>query len=236
MATLDIDAIVLAGGLGTRLRPAVPRRQKTVAPIGNAAVLGHVLALVEAAGISRIILAVGHRADDVVSFVGARRGGKVEYLFSTEDTPLGTGGAIRHALPLVRSSDVLVLNGDSFVKCDPTQLVAFHRRKAAKIAMLAVEVADTSRYGRIDVGSDDVVRAFREKGEEVGEGWVNAGVYVIGRKEIEAVPPGTFSLERDILPGYCGKGLYALKTQAPFIDIGTPESFRAAEEFFKTHG
>lgn len=237
MAFSDIDAIVLVGGLGTRLQSVVPGRQKTVAPIGSGTVLGHVLDLVEAAGARRIILAVGHRADDVVSFVDARRSGETEYLFSVESAPLGTGGAIRHALPLLHSSKILVLNGDSFVKSDPGQLMAFHRRKHARIAMLAVEVTDTGRYGRVEIGADDSVQAFREKSDAgAGAGWINAGVYVIERDEIEAIQPGVSSLERNLLPKYCSNGLYALKTQAPFIDIGTPESFQAAEEFFRNHG
>lgn len=236
MARLDIDTIVLSGGLGTRLRSVVPG-QKTVAPIGGQAVLGHTLDLLEAAGIERIVFAVGHRADDVVAFANARVGRKAQYHFSREDTPLGTGGAIRHAAAQTSSSEILVLNGDSFVKSDPGLLVEFHRRKHARICLLAVEVPETGRYGRLEIGSDDSVRAFHEKSDEkAGAGWINAGVYVIDRAEIDRFPSGSFSLERDVLPGYCSNGLYALKSTAPFIDIGTPESFRTAEEFFKKYG
>lgn len=236
MARLDIDTIVLSGGLGMRLRSVFPG-QKTVAPIGSRAVLSYTLDLLAASGIERIVFAIGHRADDVVAFAEARKDSKVQYHFSREDTPLGTGGAIRHAAALTRSSEILVLNGDSFVKSDPGLLVEFHRRKRARISMLAVEVPETGRYGRLEMGVDDSVHAFREKSdEEASAGWINAGVYVIGRAEIERFPSGRFSLERDILPGYCSNGLYALKSTAPFIDVGTPESFRAAEEFFRKYG
>ncbi|MGE0272078.1 MAG: sugar phosphate nucleotidyltransferase [Alphaproteobacteria bacterium] len=233
----DIDVIVLSGGFGTRLRSLSPGRQKTVAPIGANTVLGYVLDLVERIGISRVVLALGYRADDVVTFLGSRTCRGTDYLFSIEPEPLGTAGAIRYALPLVRSSNVLVLNGDSFVGINLNCLLSYHHEKRARISMLSVKMKDTSRYGRVMIDPDGSVRSFYEKNERaIGVGWINAGIYVFEREVITAIPAAQqVSLEHDILPKYCADGLYALKTQAPFIDVGTPESFQAAEAFFKQY-
>ncbi|HLY74276.1 MAG TPA: sugar phosphate nucleotidyltransferase, partial [Planctomycetota bacterium] len=149
-----------------------------------------------------------------------------------ESEPLGTGGALRKALPLLSTDCILAMNGDSYVDADLGGLAASHRRRKAQLTILLTRVEDAARYGGVDVGPDGSVLGFVEKGRS-GPGLINAGVYVLGREGVQEIPAGrSVSLEREVLPARIGRGFYAQWGSYPFLDIGTPESYRQAEAFF----
>jgi NDP-sugar pyrophosphorylase family protein len=129
---------------------------------------------------------------------------------------------------------VLVLNGDSFCEYDLPAFLAWHLGKPALASLLLSYVSDCSRYGSVTLGADDSVATFEEKGSATGAGWINAGVYLLDSGTIAAIPEGTLaSLERDVFPSLIGRGLFGLRlADGAFIDIGTPESYARASEFF----
>jgi NDP-sugar pyrophosphorylase family protein len=160
--------------------------------------------------------------------------GKMRLSYSPEPSPLGTGGAVRLALSLIDSDPALVMNGDSFFDAD---LEACYRSHVAaedvETTMLVCNVSDTARYGRIQMADDRRVLHFDEKGALSGPGWINAGIYFLGRRMVAAIPSSRMiSLERDIFPAWIGRGLYACPDEGRFLDIGTPESYREAQSFF----
>ncbi|MBI3709551.1 MAG: nucleotidyltransferase family protein [Proteobacteria bacterium] len=238
MAPLDaIDVAILAGGQGTRLRAVLPDGQKVMAEIDGRPFLDHLLDQVAKAGARRIVLALGHRADEVSAYISRRQLADTQIVSSFEDRPLGTGGALRLALPHLGSQTVLVLNGDSYAAVDFAALLALHRSRRARATLTLIPVADRSRYGAVRSAAGGAIIAFEEKRPQAaGPGDINGGVYLIEREAIAAIAEGRpVSLERDVFPGLCGAGLYGLRQAVPFIDIGTPESLRAASAFFAGH-
>jgi NDP-sugar pyrophosphorylase family protein len=229
----DIEAVVLAGGLGTRLRSAVPDRPKVLALVRGRPFLAHVLDRLEAAGVRRVVLGTGYGADRVREAIGDRHG-RTAIAYSHETSPLGTGGAVRLAAGAAASDPVLVLNGDSHCEADLAAFAAFHRTCGAAGSLMLTRVPDTGRYGRVDLDDVGRVTAFREKGDAAGPGWINAGIYLLSREMLDAVPEGrAVSLEREVFPLWAGRGrLFGLCGGGRFLDIGTPESYREAEEFF----
>ena len=230
----SLDALVLAGGLGTRLGPLATNRPKVMMPINGTPFLHYLLEYLHGFGIRRVVLALGHLAEAVTDYTSARSWNGLEIVTSVESAQLGTGGSLRFALPLLRSAGVLVLNGDSFVRADLNRFAAFHESKQALISLLLTYVPVADRYGSVTTDAHEQVTSFREKyAEGPADGFVNAGVYLMARSVIEAMPEGqAISLEKEIFPAYCGRGLYGMKGRFPFIDIGTPESYRKASLFF----
>jgi NDP-sugar pyrophosphorylase family protein len=232
-----IDAVILAGGLGTRLSTVLPDQQKVLAEVAGQPFLGRVVDFYAAAGAARIVLALGHRAVDVQHFA-RRHASMSELIASVEPEPRGTGGALRHALPALRSATVLVANGDSFAAVDLRAIVHFHHQRHSAITLALAVADDTARYGRVEVDSNGVVRSFVEKAAHAPEkrtvpGYINAGIYLMDRSIIETLPPDTaVSLEREVFPLWIGRGLHAVAARVPFIDIGTPDSWAAADAFF----
>lgn len=230
----NVVGVLLAGGLGSRLRPVIGERQKVMADIGGKPFLTRLLERMGEAGIEKAILCVGYKAEEVRRTLGDEVGG-VRLVYSVETSPMGTGGATRLAAELADTERLLAMNGDSFVDID---IGGFLRWAADKPAVLAlVEVEDVARYGSVDVETDARIVSFREKGAFSGPGLINAGVYALSRElvlaEVSAGRPA--SLERELFPALAAAGrLYGVKTAGRFIDIGTPESFEAAAVFFAT--
>ena len=229
-----IPVAILAGGLGTRLRPAIGDHAKVVAEVAGRPFLGHLLDQVAAAGFRDVVLCTGHRADEVEAALGARHG-PLRLRHSAESTPLGTGGALRHALPLLEGPAFLAMNGDSFCEADLAAVWAWHREKRAEATLVAVEVPDASRFGRVEIDAEGRVQRFTEKQADGKPGWINAGIYCLSRARIEAFEPGrVISLERDALPAWATAALlYGHRVRGRFIDIGTPGAYSAASGFFR---
>ena len=227
------DGIILAGGMGTRLRAVLPDRQKVIAPVGDKPFLSRILRNFKIAGVTRVVLALGYRADDVIDAIDSLVPTGITVIPSVEPQPMGTGGAIRRALALIGSDEVLVANGDSVIDYPLVDLIEFHRRCRARATLLLCEVPNISRYGSVTLDAVGKIVSFQEK--QAGNhypGIINAGVYMMARKLIEGFPERPHALETEILPGLCGHGLYGLATRAPFIDIGTPDDYGKAAKFF----
>jgi len=157
----------------------------------------------------------------------------MELLYSPEDSPLGTGGALRLALPLVGSDPLLVMNGDSFCQSDLARLLDAHRAGQAAASLVLARVEDVGRYGAVDVAAEGVITHFSEKGSRQGHGLINAGIYLINRAVIEAIAGNeAVSLEREIFPALIGRHeLQGVITAGRFIDIGIPSDYFAASAF-----
>lgn len=228
----DITAVVLAGGLGTRLRPVVADRPKVLAEVNGRPFLHYLLDQLTMAGIRRIVFSTGYMAETVSTLLGSRYG-SAGLVYSVEDEPRGTGGALRLALPLLASDPVLVLNGDSYCDVDLPAFAATHGRRGAVASLALAEVADISRYGAVDVAADGAVTAFEEKGSRSGRGLINAGVYLLELSTIASIAANEMvSLERDIFPVLIGNGLFGDSRTGRFIDIGVPGDYLAAAMFF----
>jgi NDP-sugar pyrophosphorylase family protein len=230
-----IPVAILAGGLGTRLRSSIGERPKVIAEVNDRPFLAYLLDHVARFGFRDVVLCVGWQADAVEAALGARHG-PLRLRYSRELTPLGTGGALRLALPLLEGPAAMVMNGDSYCDADLAAAWAWHRERRASATLLLVEMADPSRYGRVEVDDDDSICRFMEKQEGSTPGWINAGIYLLERSRIESIPAGhALSFERDVLPGWVGPGLMGHRAAARFIDIGTPQSYSAASRFFEVH-
>ncbi len=230
-ARRGFTAMVLAGGLGTRLRPVLTDRPKALAPVAGEPFLARVLDQLARAGCTKAVLCTGHLGEQIEREFGRDHDG-MPLVYSREGIPLGTAGALRHALPLVEDDAVLVVNGDSYVDADLAAFASWARGRGSAPSLLAVDVADAARFGALVLGPDGAVEAFREKAGS-GPAAVNAGVYWLPRAVLEAGPlVAPSSLERDILPRAVGNGLAAFRCDDPFLDIGTPESLARCEEFF----
>lgn len=232
---MGMEAIVLAGGLGTRLSGVVPDLPKPLAPVAGRPFLSFVLDALEAGGFDSVVLAVGHRADAIRDCYGDRHG-SMRLAYSVESTPLGTGGAIALALRQTSGAEVFVLNGDTFVELDFGAMRALHVREAERLTMAAQAVDDAGRYGTLDVRGDHV-HAFVEKGRS-GPGLINAGVYLL-RRDLLGTDAGShaFSFESDFLmPRAAAIRARAFRTHGLFIDIGIPEDYARAQDLFAARG
>lgn len=228
-----VPVAILAGGRGTRLRPAIGERQKVLAEVDGRPFLAFLLDQVAAAGCREVVLCVGWLAAEVERALGATHG-PLRLRYSQEPAPLGTAGALRLALPALAGEQVLVMNGDSYCGVDLGAAFAWHRAQASEATLLLVEVPDTTRYGRVELDEDGAICRFVEKQEAGGTGWINAGIYFLARSRIERIAPAQpLSLERDVFPAWVGHGLRGLRTRARFLDIGTPRSYAAASAFFQ---
>lgn len=228
----SISAVILAGGLGTRLRPVVTDRPKVLARVGGRPFLAYLLDQLTAVGIGSGVLCTGYMGDQVRDIFGDAYG-SLRLSYSQEPAPLGTGGALRLALPLIPSETMLVLNGDSFCETDFKAFWTWHTTRGAAASILLTEVADTRRYGRVLVDADGRVLKFEEKNGDSGPGWINAGLYLCARKLLEDIPTNrVVSIEREMFPSWIGRGLYGNQSAGRFIDIGIPETYANAEQFF----
>ncbi len=228
----DVTAVILAGGLGTRLRAVLPDQPKVLAEVRGRPFLEYLLHQIASWNIKKAVLCTGYLGEQIESSFGGRYK-TLPLIYSREPAPLGTGGALRRAWPFLQSDSVLVLNGDSYCKADLNSFWAWHCSQGAEATVLLVETSDTAPYGRVETDEEGRVLRFDEKGRERGRGWMNAGIYACGSRFLQSIPEGhPLSLERDVFPAWVGAGLYGYKSTGRFLDIGTPESYGLAEVFF----
>jgi NDP-sugar pyrophosphorylase family protein len=231
-ALSDITAAILAGGLGTRLRAVVSDRPKVMAEIHGRPFLTFLLDEFAAVGIEQVVLCTGYKAEMIHNILGDRYRG-IRLGYSEETTPLGTGGALRAALPQLTTPTLLAINGDSFCRADLSAFRALHDNQHARGSLLLAQVPDTARYGRVTVDEAGRVLEFAEKGQNSGPGSINAGIYLLAREMVAEIPAErAVSLEREVFPAWIGRGLFGYPGGREFLDIGTPESFAQAELFF----
>ena len=232
---MTLPAIVLAGGLGTRLRSVVADRPKVLAPVAGAPFLAHLLRHLGAEGVRDVILSTGHLGEQVEAFVEAGVPDGMRVRCVREEKPLGTAGAIALS---VRSASVdgpfFALNGDTFFGGRLGALAESHTE--AGVTMALVHVEDASRYGRVRLDGDRVAD-FEEKREGVGPAYINAGAYVLSPFVVDSIEADTFvSLERDVFPGLVEASQVRVVTfpEAAFLDIGTPADFARAEAVLRS--
>lgn len=232
----DVTAAILAGGLGTRLRPVIADRPKVLAEVQGRPFLGYLLDQLSAAGLRLVVLCTGYMGEQVRSAFGNSYG-RLRLVYSQEAFPLGTGGALRLALPLFDSDSVLVMNGDSFCETDLGGFWNWHCARKAEATLVLTKVADTKRYGKVQTRADGLVLRFEEKSDVGGPGWMNAGIYILSRHLLLGIPEGRcISLESQVFPAWVGRPLYGYRGGGRLLDIGTPESYGAAEQFFASPG
>lgn len=221
-------AVVLAGGLGTRLRSKVPDIPKVMAPVGGRPFLEYVLGRLITGGITEIILSVGYRADVIIRHFGRNYGAAV-LDYAVETAPLNTGGAARYALEGRGTDPALVLNGDTLLDLEYAEFAEWYQESPVPIAVVLRKVQDVARYGLVLV-SGERVTGFLEKGGS-GPGLINAGVYIVQPQVFDNYQlAGNFSLEKDLLQRHYGLlQPRAFITDGYFIDIGIPEDYERAK-------
>lgn len=217
-----MEAIVLAGGLGTRLRSVVKDTPKCMAPIAGEPFLSYVLEWLGRYDISRVILSVGYLKDDVVSWVSSRSF-PFDVDYAVEKEPLGTGGAVKYALSMCRGRRVVVVNGDTFF---PVDLDAMPFDSPLTLALKPMK--DFDRYGAVELAADGSISAFHEKAP-VAEGLINGGVYTLNALDLSSFPD-KFSFEKDVLEPFSAMGkVRGWITDRYFLDIGIPDDYSLAQ-------
>ena len=223
-----MEAIVLAGGLGTRLRDVLPELPKVMAPVAGRPFLEFVLAALARKHFGRAVLSVGYMAEKVVDHFGKEFAG-MQLTYEIETSPLGTGGATRRALKRCEADHAFVLNGDTFFDIEAAKLEALWQRRHHPI-VVARQVVETQRYGRVYAENGNIVD-FSPRGHD-GPGMINAGCYVLPRNILDGVSPDeAFSLEADWLADAVTWQRFDLFViEGLFIDIGTPEDYARADQ------
>jgi len=227
------DVVILAGGLGKRLKSVTGDTQKVLAKIGDQPFLEILIDYIASQGGRRFILCIGHGSGAVEAYFKNKYKDR-EIIFSNEESPLGTGGAIKQGSALVKTDTFLAMNGDCFCVIDYKGLIAFHQKHKAKATLAVTLMPDTRDYGTIEIASNGTIKAFKEKQQMASSGFINTGTYCFDSDIFSLVKiPSKFSIEYDFFPHLVGKGFYAFEVENRFVDIGTPERYSWAKEHLK---
>jgi D-glycero-alpha-D-manno-heptose 1-phosphate guanylyltransferase len=223
------EAIILAGGLGTRLKSAVPDKPKCMAPVAGYPFIDFVIHYARQQGITRFLMALGYQADMLVTHLEENYPG-LEIVYSTETEPLGTGGAIQLACMQAVTENVLVLNGDTQFDYELAALARFHREKQSHCTLALKAMRQFNRYGVVETDGRGCIQLFREK-QYYETGHINAGVYIINTKELlRKNMPVKFSFEKDYLEAFTAEqSFFGMPGDGYFIDIGIPEDYERAQ-------
>ena len=228
------QAIILAGGLGTRLRSVVSELPKCMAPVAGKPFLHYVIAHLKKQGIQNFIFSVGYKSETIISFVNkefldAGNEDSNYFQFSIEEEPLGTGGAIKLSCAKASDHNVLVCNGDTLFKIHLQKLSNFHLQHNADCTLCLKPMNNFERYGVVEMNNDASIKSFREK-QFYEAGLINGGVYGLNvRNFMKENLPENFSFEKDYLEKYVGtRKIYAIIQDEYFIDIGIPEDYERA--------
>ena len=225
------EAIILAGGFGTRLQGVVKDVPKPMAPVNGRPFLTYILDYLIEYQYNKVILSVGYLHEKIEAYFGNQyKSLEIDYAVETE--PLGTGGGILFAMSKCVTDNVLVINGDTMFKVDLAEFEQFHAEKNALLSIVLREVEDVSRYGSVTIGNDNLIVLFAEKQVTFGRGYINGGVYLINRELFRKYPqPQKFSFEKDLMTRFYRQELfYAMSSDGYFIDIGIPEDYARAQQ------
>jgi D-glycero-alpha-D-manno-heptose 1-phosphate guanylyltransferase len=225
-----MEVIILAGGLGTRLRSVVSDVPKCMAPVGEKPFLWYLLEGLKRFDVERVILSVGYLREVIEQWIADHASEyPFEFCFAVEEQPLGTGGGIRLAASKAAGPELVVLNGDTWFDADLGQLVEFRRESGKPVAVALKPLRDFDRYGRVELAPDGTVSAFKEK-QHCEAGLINGGIYALDRDSgIFGGLPEKFSFEKDVLEPRCAAGeLCGLVQDGYFIDIGVPDDYARA--------
>jgi NDP-sugar pyrophosphorylase family protein len=226
-----VNALILAGGLGTRLQGVLHDRPKPMAPVAGRPFLEYLVLQLLRAGVERVVLSTGHLGEHIAAHFGDGAALGVRIVYSHESRPAGTGGAVKLAERHLEGDRFLVMNGDSFVAADLATVIDAHRARSALVTMALTRVADASRYGSVERGDDGRITRFVEKGAAAAgaPGLINSGIYVLERALLDRIPePGpASSLERDLFPSLIGRPFFGVELEGFFKDIGVPDDYKA---------
>ena len=225
------EAIILCGGLGTRLADVTAERPKALIEIhGRPFLEWLILRLAQHNAIGHAILATGYLGEMIEQHFGSSSWCGVRISYSREGQQLGTAGALRNAVPLVSSQRLFVINGDTYCRYDSRRMLDMHLRNVASATLWLTRTRDAARFGTVALNDDGRVREFREKAGAPRRQLVSAGVYLMQREVILQIEPGrAVSLEREVLPALVGRGLFGVVGETDFVDIGTTESMMRAD-------
>jgi D-glycero-alpha-D-manno-heptose 1-phosphate guanylyltransferase len=225
-----MEAIILAGGLGTRLQEAVPELPKCLAPVNGLPFIQYVVNHLIAHQVTKIILALGYRSEQVTEYFN-HHPQKVPVIYSNEETPLGTGGAVNLALKHTTKENTVIVNGDTLCRADVLQLAAKHQQYKAVCTLSLKPMKSFNRYGSVTLEQNGRISSFHEK-KYCEEGLINTGVYLLNVPYYGKIGfPEKFSFENDFLEKYCSEGIVSGYVQDEyFIDIGIPEDYERAQE------
>ncbi len=230
----EVDIVVLAGGLGTRLKGVLDDRPKVMAPLDDRPYLDFLISWLRRFGARRVVLGLGHMAEVVQDYLAETDYSGIEIVAVAEPSPLGTAGAIRYLRRHFQTSPVLVMNGDSFIDVDLCRLVEKHKVSGAAATMLCASVADGAAFGRVRIDAKNCVQGFEEKavGRD-GRAAINAGIYLFEEDMLNWIDElDGPSLELDVFEKLPAGVLHAMQCDGDFIDIGTPERLASAAAFF----
>ncbi|MCH9642567.1 MAG: NDP-sugar synthase [Actinomycetia bacterium] len=224
----EVDAVVLVGGMGTRLRPLTLSAPKPMLPTAGLPFLTHLLSRIAAAGIEHVVLGTSFKAEVFESEFGdgSKLGLQIDYV--VEEEPLGTGGGIANVASRLRNDTAIVFNGDVLSGCDLGALLESHSSNAADVTLHLVRVGDPRAFGCVPTDSDGRVTAFLEKTQDPPTDQINAGCYVFKRSVIDEIPKGrALSVEREVFPGLLtdGRRVFGYVDATYWRDMGTPEDF-----------
>ncbi len=221
-----MQAILLAGGLGTRLQSVVSDRPKPMALIQDRPFMEYVIRELKANGIDDIIFAVGYKGSMVEDYFGNGAAFGIHAAYAYEETLLGTAGAIRNAARHMTGDEAFVLNADTFYRIDYRRLVDIKQKKGLDMALVLRQVPDISRYGEA-VLTDGILTGFNEKSSDARPGTINGGIYLLSRELIGRIPEGKVSLENDMIPEWLAEGrrIGGFVNDGYFIDIGIPQDY-----------
>src|SRR3954449_11852104 len=225
-----MQALILAGGEGTRLRPLTSTVPKPVVPLVDRPFITYLLEWLQRHGVDDVVMSCGYMASGVRNVLGdgSQLGLRIRYV--EEPRPLGTGGAVKFAQPLL-DERFLMLNGDVLTDMDLTAQIAQHEATGAMATLALVPVDDPTRYGLVRTTADNAVTGFLEKPspDQIDTNLISAGAYVLERSVLDLIPPDrNVSIEREVWPRLVGAGLYAYAAPAYWLDIGTPERYLQA--------
>lgn len=225
-----MQAVILAGGLGTRLRPLTYNVPKPLLPILDRPMIEYIMSALPRE-VDKVVLAVSYMSDVLRDYFASQDIGR-EILVVNEEEPLGTGGAIKNVQEHIDGT-TLVLNGDIISSLDVTALLDFHRSKGGIGTIALWRVDDPSRFGVVDIDAEDRIHRFLEKvpKEEAPSDQINAGVYVLEPEMLDLMEPGVkTSIERDVFPKVVDRGLFGFRFKGYWVDAGTPSSYLRAQE------
>jgi len=225
-----MEAIILAGGLGTRLQPVVKDLPKAMAPVADNPFLYYLLESLNEAGFRHIILAVGYKHEVIENWL-ANYHTPMRISIVVEEEPLGTGGATKLSLSQAEGQDVFVLNGDTFFSVDYSFMLSYHHEMDTEATLALKEMRPVTRYGLVELHKDSRIAQFREK-QYCDSGLINGGVYLL-RKNALTDYPDKFSLEKDYFEKIVkSRQLAGFPSDRYFIDIGVPEDYEQVQKDF----
>lgn len=234
--TKDIDVVILCGGWGKRLRSIVADRPKPMVEINGHPFLDILIDHAIGFGFRRFVLCIGYKSSIIRQYY-QNSGEHREIIFSEEKKLLGTAGAIKKAEPFIISSPFLVANGDSFCEVDLKKFIKFHVSKKALVSIVLTSIQNPADYGNVVLGHNQRISKFSEKGKSHKNSFVNAGLYLFQKEVLSLIPSEiVFSLEQNLFPKIIDRSLYGYITQGIFLDIGTPQRYKKAEELLSGYG